>query len=365
MTVAAPRSEPVDIRIADSPLVALRFAIDARVADLTEAATEVERELIDATAQRANLHLHLRRNEELRQRMLEALDRHAAGDVVRAFHDGLALTSEVGLLEEKITSLRRQSDELTAEREVLTNVKETLREISRAGSLRIDPRTARLTRAARRIYQIVEAEHEAIASGILDGPMQRLADAALEAELMGRALPVDLAVAAEYAARCRCATLEAAAGLRQRIDQLWPVDSNQSLVNAVDVLLRTVPPETTAMLQVVGVARRLDAMIELSAFRIIEEALENALRHAAAARVDVVIAFQADRLVVLVKDDGEGFDVVATDARLGRSSGLGLIEMRERAALVDGRIEIRSVTGEGTEVRATLPVARPPAVTAR
>jgi signal transduction histidine kinase len=357
VNVTAPRSDPVDIRVADSPLVALRFAIDARIADLNAAATDVERELVDATARRDNLRHHLRRNEELRRTMLQALDGHPVEDVVRAFHDGLALTGEAGLIEEQIASLRRQDDELAAEHAVLTSVKETLREISAGGGLSIDLRAARLTRAARRIYHIVDAEHEANASGILDGPMQRLADAALEAELVGRALPAEPDVAAEYAARCRSATLEAAARLRQRIDQLWPVDANQSLVKAVDGLLRGAQPNHTAMLQVVGVARRLDPMIELSAYRIIEEALENALHHGTARRVDVVIAFRTDRLVVLIKDDGEGFDVVATDARMGRSSGLGLIEMRERAALVDGRVEVRSVTGEGTEVRATLPVA--------
>ena len=55
----------------------------------------------------------------------------------------------------------------------------------------------------------------------------------------------------------------------------------------------------------------------------------------------------------MVLDDGEGFDVAATEARLGRSSGLGLVTMRQRAEIEDGQLEVRSVVGEGTEVRAT------------
>jgi signal transduction histidine kinase len=59
-------------------------------------------------------------------------------------------------------------------------------------------------------------------------------------------------------------------------------------------------------------------------------------------------------VTAVVKDDGDGFDVTATEARLGRSRALGLIEMRERVRLVGGRLELRSILGLGTEVRATV-----------
>ena len=364
MTVAAQRTDPVDVRVADSPLVALRYWTDARLADLAEFAAEVERELIEATAQRTNLRGQLRRNEAARRQMLDTLDGRRTGDVVRTFHDGLVLTGELGLVEERIGSLREQCDELAAERETFSELRDTLRAIADAGGITVNPRAARLSRAARRIYQMVDEEHEAVARSILDGPMQRLAGAALEAELVGRALPLDAREAASYAASCRTAAAEAATGLQQRIERLWPVDGNRSLVQALDNLLAAASGRVRP-LHVVGVERRLDAGLELSAYRIVEAAVDNALRHGHATNVDVVIAFHQDRLVVLVKDDGEGFDVSATEARLGRTRGLGLIQMHERAALAAGRVEVRSITGEGTEVRATLPVSRQPNVTVR
>ena len=61
--------------------------------------------------------------------------------------------------------------------------------------------------------------------------------------------------------------------------------------------------------------------------------------------------FQPSRVAVVVLDDGEGFDVAATEARLGRSSGLGLLTMRQRAAMEGGQLEVRSLVGAGTEVR--------------
>ena len=79
------------------------------------------------------------------------------------------------------------------------------------------------------------------------------------------------------------------------------------------------------------------------------------MAHSHATRVDLIVSFHAGRLIVVVKDDGDGFDVVATEARLGRSRTVGLIEMRERARLVDGRLEIRSIPGIGTEVRLSVP----------
>lgn len=365
MTVAAQRSDPVDVRVADSPLVALRFWTDARLADLAEAGAEAERELIDATARRTNLRNHLRRNDETRRRMLEALDRYPIRDAVRAFHDGLALTGEFGLVEEQIASLKRRCDEIAAERETLLHVRETLRAISNTGGLRVDMRSARLSRAARRMYQMVDDEHQAVARTILDGPMQRLSDAALDAELVGRALPRDVRAAAEYAARCHSATVEAASALQRRIERLWPLDADHSLVQAVDDLLAAAASSGVGTLHVVGVERRLDSLLELSAYRIVEAAVDNGLRHGRASHVDVVVAFHADRLSVLVRDDGEGFDVSATEARLGRTRGLGLIQMHERAALSGGRVEVRSITGEGTEVRATLMTSRQPNVTPR
>ena len=71
-------------------------------------------------------------------------------------------------------------------------------------------------------------------------------------------------------------------------------------------------------------------------------------------RIDVLLSFNNDRVVIVVKDDGDGFDVVATEARLGRTRGLGLIEMHERAALTGSRLEVRSLIGAGTEVRMML-----------
>ncbi len=93
---------------------------------------------------------------------------------------------------------------------------------------------------------------------------------------------------------------------------------------------------------------------ELALYRIVEEALSNAVRHAWARKARVGIQRVPGRVVVTVEDDGLGFPVAQVMA--GRSQGLGLIGMQERAACLGGKVEITSEPGSGTWVRAEFPV---------
>jgi signal transduction histidine kinase len=101
-----------------------------------------------------------------------------------------------------------------------------------------------------------------------------------------------------------------------------------------------------------GDRARLADELEVAIYRIVQEALTNATRHGAADRAVVEISEAADVIRVVVRDNGVGFDPLAT------SDGFGLVGMRERAALVDGRLEVSSQPSGGTTVTATLPVRR-------
>jgi signal transduction histidine kinase len=88
--------------------------------------------------------------------------------------------------------------------------------------------------------------------------------------------------------------------------------------------------------------------------RIAQEALQNALRHAAAERVAVRLERAEHGLLLEVEDDGVGFDPTAPGLRARR---LGLTSMEERAERVGGRLSIRSSVGAGTTVRLEIPDA--------
>ena len=87
-------------------------------------------------------------------------------------------------------------------------------------------------------------------------------------------------------------------------------------------------------------------------FRIFQEALTNIARHAGATQVEVVLRKQRDRLVLRIHDNGRGFD----PASPSRSGSLGLLGMRERAAMLGGEVSISSAPEEGTTVTAWMPL---------
>ena len=95
---------------------------------------------------------------------------------------------------------------------------------------------------------------------------------------------------------------------------------------------------------------RLSSDAETTLYRIAQEALTNVAKHSRASRVDVILERQADSVLLIVEDDGVGFD--ANPERDGDASGdgFGLLGMQERASLVDATLEIESTAGKGTTV---------------
>jgi two-component system, NarL family, nitrate/nitrite sensor histidine kinase NarX len=98
---------------------------------------------------------------------------------------------------------------------------------------------------------------------------------------------------------------------------------------------------------------RASTEIETAAFRVVQEAVTNALRHAGATHVDVALR-AGDHLEIVVRDDGGGFDASAALAQ--KDGHLGLVGMRERARALGGQFAVRSTPGRGTEVRVELPL---------
>lgn len=102
-----------------------------------------------------------------------------------------------------------------------------------------------------------------------------------------------------------------------------------------------------------GTAGNLSSQAELALYRIAQEATSNAIRHAKPSQVQIFVRPTHDTVVLVVEDDGIGFDLAEV---AGRSQGsLGLFGMRERAAYVGGRVEIQSRPDAGTRVIATIP----------
>jgi PAS domain S-box-containing protein len=105
-----------------------------------------------------------------------------------------------------------------------------------------------------------------------------------------------------------------------------------------------------------GTERRLAPHVELAIFRIIQEALRNIQKHAAATQVDVNVEYANEKINISIVDNGKGFKPVGDWGELSREGRLGLMGMKERAHLLGGNITITSETNHGTNVLIELPV---------
>ena len=102
---------------------------------------------------------------------------------------------------------------------------------------------------------------------------------------------------------------------------------------------------------------RLDGSVETNLYRITQEALNNASKHSGAQNVNIVLETRKNELVLVIEDEGKGFDIEELRNEPRSSGGLGLTGMRERAAIIGGKVEIESSPGKGTTVFVRVPIA--------
>lgn len=135
------------------------------------------------------------------------------------------------------------------------------------------------------------------------------------------------------------------------LDELGLEASVRDLADRMQTAYGVEIATTVALREQDGAPRRLAADVETTAYRIVQELLSNAARHAGATRIAVELETRAPRtLVVRVRDDGCGFDTSVDVA------GYGLRSVRERVDLLDGELAIATSAGTGTEIAATLPL---------
>jgi two-component system, NarL family, sensor kinase len=219
---------------------------------------------------------------------------------------------------------------------------------------RLAEREAALERFAERMVELQELERRRLGAEIHDGISQRIVSLRFRLSAAGDALPDrpelaarQIAAAQELAGAALEETRVAIAGLRPTVlDDLGLVASLESMARAVEDV--QVEADVSPC--------DLPDHLETAVYRIAQEALTNAVRHAEAQQVHVRLFQSADGVLLQVRDDGRGFDVAAqaeADPRVG--GGYGLAGMRERAELVGGRLAVRSTPGVGTTIELLLP----------
>jgi signal transduction histidine kinase len=357
-TVATDISAPpftLDVRVARSPLVGLRYSVDGRATDIDDLIERLEAAHTAAEAERKAIKAQQKPYAANHKAMLQRLTRGSAS-YRQHLEEDLDLRAALARLDEQMICLRGRIDALREQRATLREVSASLVGIDTLGGASIDGPGAAANQAVRQLFHLIDVDHDSTARRIFEGPMQLLADAALHTELIGRAVAEDGRGAGDGAASCRRSTDAALRELQRMVFRLHPEELHEDgLAPSLRHLVSDLAGATSAHVMVLGQARRLRPGVEMAIFRIVQEAVANAVAQGHARTVEVSLLFQPQRVAAVVLDDGEGFDVAATEARLGRSTGLGLITMRQRAEIEDGHLDIRSLVGEGTEVRVSFP----------
>jgi signal transduction histidine kinase len=205
-----------------------------------------------------------------------------------------------------------------------------------------------------------EARHK-LARDLHDGPTQDVAAIAMRLNFARLLVERDPARARAELARLEDLAHRTVKEIRSMLFTLRPVIlETEGLVAALNQYADTLMENNGLSVEIDAERYQdcLDMETQGVVFAIIEEAVNNAKKHADASHIWVRLAVEGDLLVAQVVDNGRGFDVQTIDSDYGSRGSLGMINLKERAELVEGNISIESTPGEGTRITLVVPTQR-------
>jgi two-component system sensor histidine kinase DegS len=201
-----------------------------------------------------------------------------------------------------------------------------------------------------------EEERRRVARDIHDGPAQAIANIVFRAEVCERLIDTDAARAKAELKALREHIRNTLTEIRKIIFDLRPMALDDlglapTIRGVLDIFREQYGLVTE--IAVTGKERRLEPHIEIGIFRVVQEALNNIVKHAQATSIRVRLEFAAAGVTVLVEDDGKGFEMTEEELPSGH---YGIMGMRERMQLLNGKLTIKSAPRRGTRVTVSVPL---------
>jgi len=295
-------------------------------------------------------------------------DRYEEEEIRQVYETANKLQVKLSYIRQKEAQLREKRDELERR---LVQVKETTAKAERLTGqisvvlnyLRGDLKQigAMIEDANRRqmlglkIIEAQEEERRRLSREIHDGPAQTLANMLLRSELVEKVFQEKgtsegIAEIRELRSMVKNSLHE----VRRIIYDLRPMALDDlGLIPTLNKYLKTVEERfgLHVVFQVLGEERRLSPKLEIALFRLIQEGVQNACKHAEANKISVKMEFRENDVILSVKDDGKGFDLHAK-----KEGAFGLIGMNERVEMLEGKLSIHSEEGKGTIIFIRIPV---------
>lgn len=208
-----------------------------------------------------------------------------------------------------------------------------------------------------KIIAAQEEERRKISREIHDGPAQMMANILLRSELIERAIRDNEFQNALFEVKSiRKMIRSSLYEVRRIIYDLRPMALDDlGLIPTIKRYVSTVSDYHKIDIELVkmGVEKRLDPQYEVALFRLMQESLQNALKHSEASLIKVKINVAKEWITMTISDDGIGFD-----PKIQKEDTFGILGMKERVEMLDGTIEIKSTPNKGTHVFIKVPLIK-------
>lgn len=205
-----------------------------------------------------------------------------------------------------------------------------------------------------KIIEAQELERKRLSREMHDGPAQMLANILLRSEIIDLSVKGgNITEAVSELKNVRGNIRSVLREVRRIIYDLRPMALDDlGIIPTVKKHVSTMAEtyHTHIELQLIGEEKRLESNYEVAVFRLIQESLQNALKHAEATKIYVTLQIEQDEIMIVVLDNGKGF---RTD-EVKRNS-FGLMGMKERVEMLNGHFHINSTLGKGTTIKIILP----------
>lgn len=207
-----------------------------------------------------------------------------------------------------------------------------------------------------KIIEATEEERKRISREIHDGPAQMLANVLLRTDLINRTYDEKgVEKALEEILSLKGMVRDALHEVRRIIYDLRPMALDDlGIVPTLKKYLHSVEeynPSTKVHFSSIGEAIRLKTNYEVAVFRLVQECVNNAMKHGQATEILVTFIWKKDHVVMSIKDNGTGFNPEES-----KEGSFGIIGMRERVELLSGKMELNSAPQQGTVVLVTIPL---------
>lgn len=210
-----------------------------------------------------------------------------------------------------------------------------------------------------RIVAVEEEVRKRLARDLHDGPAQLLSAIIMEIRFTLQLLEKSPHKVREELSQLESTVSKALRQVRTMLFDLRPVIlETHGLIPALQSYVERLrdSEDMDIHLQMEGKLKRLEGKAESAIFAIVQEAVNNARKYARQSPVWLKVARRKEELEVSVRDQGPGFDVAQVEASYGQRGSLGLLNMRERAEMVNGHLSIQSEIGKGTTVTLIVPL---------